>query len=91
VGTQAVVRKERAGEASGVTLTLVVGIAGLSVAGAASALRELGQHGTSASDAITWVLVVLAGMALLSAVLLPILGRGAKAPAAIPEPSGAEG
>jgi EmrB/QacA subfamily drug resistance transporter len=80
VGTQAVVRKERAGEASGVTLTLVVGVAGLAVASAASALRELGQHGTSLGDAITWVLVVVAGLALLSAAVLPALGSRRKRP-----------
>jgi Na+/melibiose symporter-like transporter len=79
VGTQAVVHKERAGEASGVTLTLVVGIAGLGVAAAASALRELGQHGTSLGDAITWVLIVVAGLALLSAAVLPALGPRRKA------------
>ncbi len=80
VGTQSVVRKERAGEASGVTLTLVVGVAGLAVAAAASALRELGQHGTSPSDAITWVLVVVAGLALVSAAVLPALGSRRKEP-----------
>jgi len=80
VGTQAVVRKERAGEASGVTLTLVVGVAGVAVAAAASALREAGQHGTSLGHAITWVLVTVAGLALVSAAVLPALGSGQKAP-----------
>ena len=80
VGTQAVVRKERAGVASGVTLTLVVGVAGVAVAAAASALREAGQHGTSLGHAITWVLVTVAGLALVSAAALPALGSGQKAP-----------
>jgi EmrB/QacA subfamily drug resistance transporter len=76
VGTQAVVRREIAGEASGVTLTVVIGLGGLAVAAAASALRELGQHGVSASDAITWILVAVAAIALLSALILAALGTG---------------
>jgi EmrB/QacA subfamily drug resistance transporter len=80
VGTQSVVRRERAGEAAGVALTLVVGVAGLAVAASASAIRELGQHGTSPGDAITWVLVVVAGLALVSAAVLPALGPRRRAP-----------
>ena len=41
--------------------------------------RELGQHGTSPSDAIQVVLLVLAGLALLSAVVIPVVGRPARA------------
>jgi MFS family permease len=75
VGTQAVVSKERAGEASGVTLTLVIGVAGMAVAVAASVLREFAENGTSAADGIELVLIVVAGLALASAALLPALGR----------------
>lgn len=78
VGTQAVVPKEVAGLASGVTLTVVVGLAGLGVAVSASALRELEQHGTSASDAVEVVLLATGGLAIASAVVLPLLGRWAR-------------
>ena len=78
VGTQAVVPKEQAGLASGVTLTIVVGLAGLGVAVSASVLDELEQHGTSASDAVEIVLLATGGLAIASAVVLPLLGRWAR-------------
>jgi hypothetical protein len=58
----------------------------LRVAAAASVLRELGQHGISASDAITLILVAAAAIALLSllsAVILPAFGPGRTAPATV--------
>src|SRR5947208_2706441 len=51
VATQAVVRPERAGEASGVTLTIVVAVAGLCVATAATVLELLEAGGATAGEA----------------------------------------
>ena len=51
VATQAVVRPERAGEASGVTLTIVVAVAGLCVATAATVLELLEGGGATAGEA----------------------------------------
>jgi Na+/melibiose symporter-like transporter len=51
VATQSVVRPERAGEASGVTLTIVVAVAGLCVATAATILEVLEAGGATAGEA----------------------------------------
>jgi MFS family permease len=51
VATQSVVRPERAGEASGVTLTIVVAVAGLCVATAATVLELLEAGGATAGEA----------------------------------------
>ena len=51
VATQSVVRPERAGEASGVTLTIVVAVAGLCVATAATLLEVLQAGGATAGEA----------------------------------------
>jgi MFS family permease len=51
VATQIVVRPERAGEASGVTLTIVVAVAGLCVATAATILEVLQAGGATAGEA----------------------------------------
>lgn len=51
VATQSVVKPERAGEASGVTLTIVVAVAGLCVATAATLLEVLEAGGATASEA----------------------------------------
>ena len=78
IGTQTVVSPERVGEASGVTLALVIGIAGLAVA-AAAALIEAGakdNHLASAlEDVLRWTAigtaVSAAILALLAARLMP--------------------
>jgi EmrB/QacA subfamily drug resistance transporter len=70
VGTQQVVRPERAGEASGVTLAMVIGIAGASVVVAAAVLQGLTQAGRSESSALRWIIVGLAVLAGASAVIL---------------------
>ncbi len=72
VGTQTVVPAERAGQASGVTLTIVIGTAGLAVA-ASAALIETGSAGgdlgPTIEDLLRWtaigsvVLAVLLGLA----------------------------
>jgi MFS family permease len=51
VATQTVVKPERAGEASGVTLTIVVAVAGLCVATAATVLEVLEAGGATAGEA----------------------------------------
>ncbi|WP_082964036.1 MFS transporter [Mycobacterium sp. 852002-51961_SCH5331710] len=66
VATQAVVRPARAGEAAGVTLTVLVSLAGVGVAVASTVLEMLQRNGTPAAEAIDTILAVLA-VALLAA------------------------
>jgi predicted MFS family arabinose efflux permease len=65
VATQAVVRPERAGEAAGITLTVLVTFAGVGVAVSGTVLEMLAHHGFSPTNAIDTMLAVL------GAVLLP--------------------
>ncbi len=67
VGTQTVVPPERAGQASGVTLSIVIGLAGLAVSGAAALI----ETGTSLSTSIENLLL---GLAIGSAAIAVILG-----------------
>ncbi|MCV7281867.1 MFS transporter [Mycolicibacterium flavescens] len=64
VATQAVVRPERAGEAAGITLTVLVSVAGVGVAVAGTALEVLQSNGFPAADASQTVLTVLAALLL---------------------------
>jgi MFS family permease len=90
VGTQAVVRPERAGEASGVTLTIVVAVAGLFVAVAASVLELLQGPGTSQGMAIEETLRAVSLSTLAIALALALYGRRHRArPAVTPAPTGA--
>ena len=59
VGTQSVVSPERAGEASGVLLTILVTAGGIGIATAATALELLVRSGTSPAGAINGTLRVL--------------------------------
>ncbi|MFE9254957.1 MFS transporter [Streptomyces sp. NPDC006879] len=78
IGTQTVVPPERAGQASGVTLAIVIGVAGIAVAGAAT-LIEVRTHGEGIERAIEGILlwigigsaVVAALLGLLAARLMP--------------------
>lgn len=71
IGTQTVVAPERAGEASGVTLAILVGAAGLSVAVAATAIELVARGGTGLGTPIDEVLRVLAiASAALAAALM---------------------
>ena len=75
IGTQAVVAKERAGEASGVTLAIVIGSAGLAVALAGTIIEGAGAGGLS--DAIESMLLWLAlASVALSAALYGWIRRG---------------
>lgn len=83
VGTQTVVEPARAGEASGVTLTLVIGVAGLAIVGAATAIEELSAGGGRVLEqsAIDDVLRVFAGVALAAAgTLLAASARARRRP-----------
>ena len=85
VGTQAVVRPERAGEASGVTLAVVVAGAGLFVAVSATVLELLTTHHRTEGAAIADLLHALALATLAIAAGLAVYGwrhRPATAPTA---------
>ncbi|MCW3006439.1 MAG: major facilitator superfamily 1 [Solirubrobacterales bacterium] len=75
VGTQAVVPEAMAGGASGVTLAIVVGLGGLSVAVGATLLEVLTGGGASAATAIHRLFAGLAVLALLSAAAMLATGR----------------
>jgi EmrB/QacA subfamily drug resistance transporter len=70
VGTQTVVPPERAGQASGVTLAIVIGTAGIAVAAAAVLIEGGGDLGASIEALLRWVAIgsaVLAGALVLAA------------------------
>jgi EmrB/QacA subfamily drug resistance transporter len=81
VGTQAVVQPERAGEASGVTLTIVVAVAGLGIAVAATVLEVLQADDESLRSAIETVMFAAGGLALAAGLVTLALPRvlGARA------------
>jgi MFS family permease len=85
VGTQTVVPTEKAGAASGVTLAVVIGVAGLSVAIVTAVIDGLVAGGTSQGDAIEsiWRVAAIAS-AVLGAALGLVGGRGRR-----PEPQAA--
>lgn len=66
VATQAVVRPERAGEAAGVTLTVLVSLAGVGVAVSSTVLEVLQRNGIPTARAIDTIIAVL-GVLLLAA------------------------
>jgi MFS family permease len=82
VGTQTVVPAEQAGEASGVTLAIVVGVAGLGVAVAAALIETLTGGGTTEGEAIEQILRTVAIGSALAAVGLGLLRGVAGRPAA---------
>ena len=71
VGTQTVVAPERAGEAGGVTLTILIAGGGVAIAAAAAAIGDEGQSAT-AGNAMLMVLRV-AGIGNLAAAVLVLL------------------
>jgi EmrB/QacA subfamily drug resistance transporter len=83
VGTQAVVAQDRAGEASGVSLSIVIGTAGLAVAVVASLIEVVAGGATGEGEAIERILRVIAIASVVLAVPLAWLGsRQAQRPAA---------
>ncbi|MFA9401235.1 MAG: MFS transporter [Acidobacteriota bacterium] len=88
IGTQAVVSPDRAGEASGVTLAIVIGTAGLSVAAAGAIINEVGTDPVALGDSIEAMLLGLAIISVaLTAVLYPWASRAARQHAAAGESS----
>jgi EmrB/QacA subfamily drug resistance transporter len=85
VGTQTVVPPERAGQASGVTLAIVIGTAGLAVAAAGVVIEGGASLGTAIDDLLLWVAVgsaiAAAILAMLAARLAPARIVAAKSPA----------
>lgn len=75
IGTQTVVPTEQAGEASGVTLTIVVGIAGLCVALVAALIEILVAGGTGQGEAIQTILRTIAIASAVAGLGLALAGR----------------
>jgi EmrB/QacA subfamily drug resistance transporter len=67
VGTQTVVAPERAGQASGVTLSIVIGLAGLAVSAAATLMEGGGSLGGSIEDILRWLAIGSAAIAVMLA------------------------
>ncbi len=82
VGTQAVVRPEQAGGAAGVTLTVVIGGAGLMLVLAATAIEELSNGPVPTVAALEDVLRIVAGASIVVAGALMVLAARARAVAA---------
>jgi EmrB/QacA subfamily drug resistance transporter len=74
VGTQSVVPTDRAGEASGVSLSIVIGMAGLGVAVVASLIEVVAAGGTGEGTAIEQILRVIAIGSVIAAIPLALAG-----------------
>ena len=78
VGTQAAVAKEQAGAASGISLSIVIGMAGLAVAVVASLIEVVAGGGTGEGTAIEEILRVIAIGSVV--VAIPLAFAGSKKP-----------
>jgi EmrB/QacA subfamily drug resistance transporter len=90
VGTQDVVSPERAGEASGVLLTILVTAGGIGIAVAATVIEALVRSGTSSADAIHGTMRALGiGIIVAAAAVMAIrhhlVRRGLMAPLSMKE------
>jgi EmrB/QacA subfamily drug resistance transporter len=74
VGTQTVVPQDQAGEASGISLSIVIGMAGLAVAVVASLIEVVAGGGTGEGVAIEQILRVIAIGSVAVAIPLALLG-----------------
>jgi MFS family permease len=74
VGTQTVVPQDQAGEASGVSLSIVIGMAGLAVAIVASLIEVVAAGGTGEGSAIEQILRVVAIGSVVVAIPLALAG-----------------
>jgi EmrB/QacA subfamily drug resistance transporter len=74
VGTQAAVPQEQAGAASGISLSIVIGMAGLGVAVVASLIEVVAGGGTGEGSAIEQILRVIAIGSVIAAIPLAFLG-----------------
>jgi MFS family permease len=72
VGTQTVVPPERAGQASGVTLSIVIGLAGLAVSAAAMLMEGGAGLGASIEHVLRWLAI---GSAAIAAILGLVASR----------------
>ncbi len=77
VSTQAVVPPEKAGEASGVVLTIVVAMGGVAIAVASSIIETAGRGGGALESALEGVLVGVGILGLVTSALMVVLGRRA--------------
>ena len=75
VGTQAVVNPKRAGEASGVTLTVLVGMAGVAIVVVSTIVRLLEQGGYSHAEALRDMDLGVGALAIGAAVVVALLAR----------------
>lgn len=81
VVTQAVAPPEKAGAASGIVLTLLIGMGGVAVAVATSIVEGQVSRGTTAEgSAIGIALIAFGGLAVVSAPVVAVLGRRQPAP-----------
>ena len=76
VGTQTVVSPDQAGEASGISLSIVIGMAGLAVALVASLIEVVAGGGTGEGSAIEQILRVIAIGSVVVAIPLALAGGG---------------
>jgi MFS family permease len=82
VSTQAVVPAQKAGEASGVVLTIVVTAGGVAIAIASTAAESAGAGVHGLEDALRGVLIAAGVLAVAMSALLVALGRRSRVPAA---------
>ncbi len=78
VGTQSVVPTDRAGEASGVSLSIVIGMAGLGVAVVASLIEVISGGATSEGTAIEEILRAIAIGSVVIAIPIALFGGRAR-------------
>ena len=72
VGTQTVVPPERTGQASGLTLAIVIGSAGIGVAAAAAVIEASTSLGTAIEDMLLWIAI---GSAVAAGILVTLAVR----------------
>jgi EmrB/QacA subfamily drug resistance transporter len=89
VGTQTVVPAERAGQASGVTLAIVIGLGGLGVATAAALIEAGGAGGESLADSVETLMRWVAIAAAFAAAALTVLAARFAPPRAALTPGAA--
>jgi hypothetical protein len=82
VSTQAVVPPEKAGEASGVVLTIVVAMGGVAIAIASSIIESAGRGSGDLESALQSVLVGVGVLALATSAVMVLLGRRSERTAA---------
>jgi EmrB/QacA subfamily drug resistance transporter len=85
VVTQSVVPQEQAGSASGLVLTILIGLGGVATAVAASLTATGTSQGNSGSDVVGGVLIAFGVLALVCAPLVVLFGRGSGSKAAAPD------